>query len=176
MVSAKLSSACSEGCSDASGVVLAAAAGALVVVGVVGVVDLAAVLVVGAALEVGTALVVGAALVGVVVCWLCWETEVEGEADVDGAPEVDGADVDGADVEAEADVDGAELDGAELDGADVDGAEDSAPDVAALLVTDSGEVEGDSEAAVEPLGDGALGVLVGDATAGTSSVADGGTV
>ena len=57
----------------------------------------------------------------------------------------------------------------------MDGAEDSVPEVAALLVADSGEVEDDSDAAVDPLSGGALGVLVG-ATAGTNSVADGGTV
>ena len=78
---------------------------------------------------------------------------------MDGAPEEDG-------VDADADVVGAPED---------DGAEDSVPDVAALLVDDSGGVEDDSDAAVDPLGGGALGVLVG-ATAGTNSVADGGTV
>ena len=80
---------------------------------------------------------------------------------------------------APADVDGADVDGADVDGAPeddgVDGAEVSVPEVAALLVADSGEVEDDSDAAVDPLSGGALGVLVG-ATAGTNSVADGGTV
>ena len=59
-------------------------------------------------------MVVGAALVGVVVAWLCWEAEVDG-------------DVAGADVVAEAPADV------------VAGADDSAPDVGLLLLAaDSG--------------------------------------
>ena len=114
-------------------------------------------MVVGAALVVDwgadAVVVAGAALVGVVVAWLCWDAEVDG-------------DVAGADVVAEVP---AEV-GAEAD--------ESAPDVGVLLLAaDSGDEVADEVAGVvESLSGGALGVLVGGATAGTNSVADGGTV
>jgi hypothetical protein len=109
---------------------------------------------------VGAAVLVGAALVGVVVCWLCWDADVDADVDADAgdddaefsALEVAALEVavlllapDSADVEVEADVEG------------------------------DADVDADDEVA-ESLCDGALGVLVGGATAGTNSAADGGTV
>ena len=69
-------------------------------------------------------------------------------------------------------------DGSGVDDADDDGAVSDA--VVAPLVSELPPVVADSDDEVagvgESLGGGALGVLVGGATAGTSSVADGGTV
>jgi hypothetical protein len=116
----------------------------------------AAVLVAGVdcAVADGAALVVGAALVGVVVCWLCWVAELLDVAADDAADD-------------------------EPEGASEDGVVDeSVPEVA--LVLDSGdvvvEVVADVEGVVDSLSDGALGVEVGGARAGTNSADDGGTV
>ena len=141
--------------------VVAAAAGAVVDVAEPDVVlaeDFGAVVVVVGGVVVG-GVVVGVALVGVVVAWLCCVAEV---ADDDDGAEVAAAEVD---------------DGAEVAAADVDTAVDAGEDgtevgvvEAALGLADSGELVPDSCADAE------LGALVGGTVAGTSSVADGGTV
>ena len=120
--------------------------------------DFGAVVVVVGGVVVG-GVVVGVALVGVVVAWLCCVAEV---ADDDDGAEVAAAEVD---------------DGAEVAAADVDTAVDAGEDgtevgvvEAALGLADSGELVPDSCADAE------LGALVGGTVAGTSSVADGGTV
>jgi hypothetical protein len=120
----------------------------------------AAVLVAGVdcAVADGAALVVGAALVGVVVCWLCWVAEL-----------LDVAADDAADEPSDEEPEGASEDGV---------VDESVPEVA--LVLDSGdvvvEVVADVEGVVDSLSDGALGVEVGGARAGTNSADDGGTV
>ena len=120
----------------------------------------AAVLVAGVdcAVADGAALVVGAALVGVVVCWLCWVAEL-----------LDVAADDAADEPSDEEPEGASEDGV---------VDESVPEVA--LVLDSGdvvvEVVADVEGVVDSLSDGALGVEVGGARAGTNSADDGATV